>query len=275
VTRVVEHAGPGAGELLAAWREQLAAWAIPESITAGVTESPWTLPRQMFVRRADRRRDNPSGPSFERAWRALDPPGTVLDVGAGAGAASLPLAARALSIVAVDADAELLSTMDRAENPVSVQTVHGRWPETADRVPVADVVTCHHVLYNVADVGPFVAALSARARRLVVLELTASHPLSHLNPLWEHFHGLRRPHHPTADDLLAILGALGLRPESVAWRRPAEAEFASFEDMVALTRRRVCLPPERTEELAAYLRANPIGNRERSLMTIWWPGSGS
>jgi len=72
-------------ELLDGWRRDLAAWAIPEEITAAVAESPWVLPRQVFARRADRVRAAPAGPSFQRAWAALDPPGSVLDVGAGAG----------------------------------------------------------------------------------------------------------------------------------------------------------------------------------------------
>jgi len=64
-------------------------------------------------------------------------------------------------------------------------------------------VTCHHVLYNVAELGPFVTALTSHARRLVVVELTARHPLTALNPLWERFHGLVRPNVPTACDALA------------------------------------------------------------------------
>ena len=65
-------------DLLDRWRADLAAWAIPERITAAVTDSPWVLPRQVFARRADRVSAAPSGPSFERAWAALDPPGSKI-----------------------------------------------------------------------------------------------------------------------------------------------------------------------------------------------------
>ena len=98
----------GSTDLLDGWRRDLAAWAIPEEITAAVAESPWVLPRQVFARRADRVRAAPSGPSFQRAWAALDPPGSVLDVGSGAGAACLPLLPRAAYLTAVDADADML-----------------------------------------------------------------------------------------------------------------------------------------------------------------------
>ena len=161
-------------DLLGRWRADLAAWAIPEQITAAVTESPWVLPRQVFARRADRVSAAPSGPSFERAWAALDPPGIVLDVGSGAGAACLPLLPRTTSLTAVDADADMLDQLSQraAAGGVAARMVLGRWPDTAAQAGPADVVTCHHVLYNVAEVAPFVTALTGSARRVVVAEMT-------------------------------------------------------------------------------------------------------
>ena len=97
--------------LLQQWNDDLAAWAIPVHITAAVAESPWVLPRQVFARRADRLSATPSGPSYERAWTALDPPGSLLDVGSGAGAACLPLLPRATSLTAVDTDEGMLELL--------------------------------------------------------------------------------------------------------------------------------------------------------------------
>src|SRR5580704_10391233 len=95
---------PPARDLLDRWRSDLEAWAIPDHIIASVSESPWVLPRQVFARRADRVSLAPAGPSYDRAFAALDPPGTVLDVGSGAGAASLPLLPRCTGLAAVDTD---------------------------------------------------------------------------------------------------------------------------------------------------------------------------
>ena len=178
--------------------------------------------RQVFARRADRLAGTPSGASYDLAWAALDPPGSVLDVGAGAGAASLPLLARATARTAVDGDAAMLALLaERATaQGVSVRCVLGSWPDAAPQVPAADVVTCHHVLYNVPGLAPFVTALTAHARRLVVTEMTATHPLITFNELWLRFHGLRRPDGPTATDVLRILVAMGLRPGRRRWRRP-------------------------------------------------------
>jgi SAM-dependent methyltransferase len=271
-------------ERLERWRADLAAWAIPEHITAAVAESPWVLPRQVFARRADRVSATPSGPSYQRAWAALDPPGSVLDVGSGAGAASLPLLSRATSLTAVDSDGQMLEKLSErsAAAGITARTVLGSWPEAAAEAGPADVVTCHHVFYNVPGIWEFVTALTRSARRQVVAEMTAEHPLVSLNALWLTFHGLRRPVVPTAADLIQILEAMGLRPGHETWCRPGGRDYASFDEMVDVTRRRLCLPPERAAEVAAALAEsgidpeNPedLGSSGRAVVTIWWNGSG-
>jgi SAM-dependent methyltransferase len=274
---------PMLDDLLDGWRRDLAAWAIPEEITAAVTESPWVLPRQVFARRADRVRAAPAGPSFQRAWAALDPPGSVLDVGAGAGAACLPLLPRATHLTAVDTDEGMLQRLSErvVPSPVGFAAVLGSWPDVAAQAGPADVVTCHHVLYNVPDLAPFVTALTGAARRVVVAEMTTEHPLVSLNALWLRFHGLVRPVGPTAADLLRIVDAMGLRAEHETWRRPGGRDYGSFAELVDVTRRRLCLPAERTGEVAEALaesgvdpeRPVDLGSSGREVVTIWWQGA--
>jgi SAM-dependent methyltransferase len=269
--------------LLERWRSALAAWAIPEHITAGVCESPWVLPRQVFARRADRVSAAPSGPSFEHAWAALDPPGAVLDVGSGAGAASLPLLRRATSLTAVDSDAGMLDRLSARAAPagIAVTAVLGTWPDVAGRAGTADVTLCHHALYNVPNLRPFLNALTGSARRLVVAELTARHPLTALNDLWLRFHGLQRPTSPTAADLIEIVEAMGLAPEHRVWRRPGGRDYASFRELTDVTRRRLCLPPDRAEEVGQALVESGVdpdhpvdlGTSGREVVSVWWNGT--
>ena len=270
--------------LLGRWSDDLAAWAIPEHIIAAVTESPWVLPGQVFARRADKLIAEPGGVSFDLAWAALDPPGSVLDVGSGAGAACLPLLPRTIALTAVDSAERMLELLAERTDARGIQAclVHGQWPLIAPRVAVADVVTCHHVLYNVPDLAPFLAALTGHARRLVVVEIANSHPLTSLNQMWLRFHGLRRPERPTGDDVLAILRAMGLQIGHKRWLRPSGPDYASFAELTDVTRRRLCLPPERAEEVAEALTeagvdpAHPqdLGSSGRDVLTIWWKGGG-
>jgi SAM-dependent methyltransferase len=270
------------GELLDKWRADLTAWAIPEHIAVAVPDSPWVLPRQVFARRADRLIAEPAGPSYERAAEALEPAGTVLDIGSGAGAACLPLAPHATMVTAVDTDAGMLDLLAEraAAAGLNTRTVTGRWPDVAEQADPADVVTCHHVVYNVPDIWDFVEALTNHARRRVVVEMTTVHPLTSLNPLWRRFHGLQRPDGPTAADLLAILAGAGLAARHTEWSRPAEADYEGFAELVDVTRRRLCLPADRTSEVEAVLlelgskRDQPgdLGSSGRDVVTIWWEG---
>jgi len=262
------------------WREQLEAWAIPEEILRAVPDSPWALPREVFVRRADSYVEQPVGASYQRAREALEPAGSVLDVGAGAGAASLPLAPHLTELIAVDERPSMMDDLTERAGRLAtpVRTIVGRWPDVAPETPEADVVVCHHVAYNVADLDMFVAGLANHARRRVVLELTAQHPMAALNPLWTVMHGLERPTRPTVDDALEVLREIGIEPTVQRWPRPVRAPYPSFDALVTTTRRRICLPADREAELARVLldlgadRDHPrdLPPPDNDLVTLWW-----
>jgi SAM-dependent methyltransferase len=275
--------GAGSDGPLARWARDLAAWCLPASVTDTVDESPWVLPTEVFSRRADRQLANPAGASYARAMEALPSGGSVIDIGAGGGVASLPLAPTMTQLTAVDTHQGMLDDLARRAAPLSVEPhlVTGAWPDVADQVPVADLVLCHHVLYNVADLAPFVAELTAHARRRVVVEITARHPLIALNPYWQQFHHLTRPSGPSAEQAIQVLESLGLTVHVDRWTAPPEAEHASFATLVDVTRRRLCLPPERADDVAAALRRNGIDERQPpdlgssgpDRVTLCWPGT--
>ena len=269
-----------AADALVRWRDDLAAWAIPQRILDQAAASPWTPERSVFVRRAAARVRKPEGVSFERAREALPPGGSVLDVGAGAGAASLPLLARAGALTAVDQDGPLLAELvtHAGEQRDKVTTIIGTWPDAASGVGPADVVVCHHVLYNVPELEPFINALDAHARSRVVIELTARHPLARLNPLWSRFHDLERPSRPTWEDALRAIRSFqtDVRVDRApASRTPA---FGSWDELVAATTRRLCLPYERRREVADALAGMGVvesdpatwAGPDREVITFWW-----
>ena len=256
------------------WAEQLAAWAIPDEILRLATADPWKLRPSVFGAGTPADGPPPDTPSARLALEALVAGGSVLDVGVGAGGASLHLAPPAALLIGVDEDEDMLDAFSAraVERGVATKTFHGRWPDVAAAVPVADVVMCHHVFYNVPDLRPFALALTDHARRRVVVEIGAKHPVSGTNPLWKHFWGLDRPQGPTADDALAVLAEAGIEARSERDVRPAWRSEASPERVEFLTRR-LCLPPERAPEVEEALARFPEP-AEREVVTIWWEGRG-
>lgn len=238
--------GEGVGEAAETWAELQRGRGIPPEILARATESPWHHDPVHFAAP-----EEPADtPSRRAALRLLGDAGSVLDVGCGGGAASLALAGTATEVVGVDQQADMLEVFATAAEArgVAARTVVGRWPDAAADAGTADVVVSHHVLHNVVDLPPFVLALGAAARRGVVVEMLAQHPMAWLDPLWERFHDLHRPRPATTDDALAVLAELGIAPEVERWERVDPPR----QDPAVVTRR-LCLPPEREPEVAAAL----------------------
>jgi SAM-dependent methyltransferase len=264
------------------WRADLESWAVPPEILASAARSPWGHDVRRFAARAAQVLDDATPtPSTAAAAESLVPlagEGTVLDVGAGAGASSLPLLPYARALTAVDPSEEMLEALAvgaaRLGRGRDVRAVVGRWPDVAADVGADDVVVSQHVLYDVPDVVPFLAALTTAARARVVLELTVRHPMSWLNPLWLRVHGLVRPERPTVDDLVAVLGELHVHGLAVVrWSTP-DPDLDTTEQLVERVTRRLCLPPDREPEIAALLEADPPSD-ERRLATISWDGTAS
>ncbi|TFH20270.1 MAG: class I SAM-dependent methyltransferase, partial [Acidimicrobiales bacterium] len=209
--------------------------------------------------------------------RTVLPPdrGSVLDVGCGGGRAAMSLVPPAVRVIGVDQSAAMLAEFTRAAAVVGARsmTIEGRWPDVAVVAPAADVVVCHNVAYNVADIEPFLLALTAHARLAVVLVLPPRHPLTAWNDAWHHFWGLERPTEPTSDDLAEVLAGLGLDAERWDVPRPPLARAAVDTTLrVQSARRRLCLTEDRDGELGAYLDAHEPQWSDTNVV-FRWPGS--
>jgi hypothetical protein len=254
------------------WKSALGDWAIPDEVLAAAPASPWCFPPELFARVAARALADPvASPSRRRAREALPERGVVLDVGVGGGAASLPLSPPAARLVGVDQSAAMLDIFAAAaeERSVTHAQVQGGWPEVAGEVEPADVVVCHHVAYNVADLVPFVSALTTHARRRVVLELTAHHPLTSSNPLWLELHGVVRPTSPTAEDAVAVLEEMGLAVEVERFERPVADAQEELADVVPFVRRQLCVGADRDAEIESLLRRHGRAGLGQAV-TLWW-----
>ncbi len=250
----------------AEWARSLARWAIPNEILEQAQTSPWIHPPVLFQVPGEIELTI----SHTRAFEALAADGSVLDVGCGGGIAAFALTPPASLVIGVDHQPEMLAMF--AENAkkhgVAYEVFEGFWPEIAEKVPTADVVVCHHVVYNVAEIGPFLRALNSHARSRVVIEMPTRHPLSNMSGAWKHFWNLDRPTQPTSEDLLEVLKEVGIKARVQYWTGPMRDRIDVDQDSEFM-RIRLCLPLERLQEVREYLIANPLP-RQRDIATIWW-----
>lgn len=282
------------------WTDALAAWAIPDYIVEAAPANPWQPSPEVFTKAAQAALAGEREPFVRRVLEALPEGGSVLDVGAGAGAASLPLFPPASSVVAVDQSPAMLEAFARAASAAGLaagiaggaggssragdeggessragnegggepffEIVEGPWPDAESRVPIADVVVCANVAYNVVALVPFLVALDRHARHRVALELTWQHPLSELSECWRSIHGLSRPERPTAEDALAVAREAGLPAALERWEasaRPAQERA----ERVLLACRQLCVSTTRSDEVDRCL-PDPFPPRQKA--TIWW-----
>jgi SAM-dependent methyltransferase len=252
------------------WGQMLAAWAIPPELIDAAPASPYFFDPAVFIAAADQALARVEDTVSDGVAReALPEGGTVLDVGAGAGAASLRLGPT--HVTAVDPSSELLEAF--ASRAVTLGLEHaqieGTWPDVAPRAPEVDVVVCHHVIYNVADLRTFAALLDAHGRRRVVIELTSVHPMAWMTPYWRALHGIEQPERPTAEDAVTVLGQLGLDVNQARSVRPVQMIGELGEDRLARIARRLCLPAVRLPELQRLLEEVPPSDA-REVVTLWW-----
>jgi len=155
-------------------------------------------------------------------------------------------------------------------NPADVAAQAGR----------AHVVVCGHVLYNVADLTPFITALNEAATRRVVIEITRSHPRTRPleRALWRHFWNLERPEGPAWEDAVAVIREAGIEPNVDRWESEQRGGFPRLEELVSWMRRTVCLDPTRENEVRAIVLEHVVERdglwrlsaEPRALATLWW-----
>lgn len=154
--------------------------------------------------------DRTDEPTLEYLRALVEPGETWLDIGAGGGRYALPLARLAREVIAVDPSDGMLSVLREgmAEHDISnVRIINSRWP--MDPPPPADVAFIAHVGYDIEDIGPFLTAMEASAKRLCVAVLLAESPAQVAAPFWPAIHGEDRVPLPALSEFVALQLARG------------------------------------------------------------------
>ena len=269
--------GPAAGH----WRRELLSWVIPQDLLDAAPQSPYGWPATLWKRRAAAAlASDRETPTLATVARLAGPAGTVLDIGAGNGGASLPLAQKGHPVTAVEPNETMLEGLAVAAAGLPVTIFEGRWPDSMVQVGPHKVAMCAHVVYDVAEVGGFLTAMTERAEAGVVVEMTERHPWVHLGRFYRALHQFDRPIGPSWEDLGAVVHEVtGADPAVEHWHRPDDLWFESVDEILELYGRRLLIGPDRWDELRNLLepdiRDGPDGFQVNSetgdLVTMWWP----
>lgn len=224
-------------------------------------------------------RDDPrrSGDTIlDALLRRATPDDTWLDVGAGAGRYAFPLALAVREVIALDPSPAMVAALEdgiREHRLANVRIVEGRWPAAAQQLaplPCADVSLIANVGHDTEDIGPFVAALDAAARRACVAVMQERPPASHAEPFFLAVHGESRETLPALPDFLDLLEARGASP-SIEWlHRPART-WQSRDQVLTFLRRQTWVRPESTGDERLQAELDRVAIRAGGGMTIGPP----
>jgi 2-polyprenyl-3-methyl-5-hydroxy-6-metoxy-1,4-benzoquinol methylase len=195
---------PSAASALEAWARRVSAnREQAERLREG------TPPRDFYAAVASDFRANPrrtDEPALDVLRSLVKPGETWLDIGAGGGRYALPLALRAKSVIAIEPSEGMQNVLREgmAEHGIAnVDIVPARWPMEAP--PTADVALIAHIGYDVEDIGPFLDAMEASARRLCVAVLVTPSPPHPAEAFWPAIHGEPRVPLPALTEFLVLL----------------------------------------------------------------------
>lgn len=172
-----------------------------------------TPPRDFYAAVASDFRANPrrtNEPALDVLRSLVQPGETWIDVGAGGGRYALPLALQAKRVIAVEPSEGMRNVLQAGmtEHDVSnIEIVPARFP--MDGAPMADVALISHLGYDIEEIGPFLDAVEASARRLCVAVLVTPSPPYPAARFWPPIHGEARVALPGLTEFLVLLLARG------------------------------------------------------------------
>ena len=263
---------PTAEEALAEWARRVQANGAQVDRFRQVGDGDFYAPvASMF--RADPHRSGE--PALDLLRDLARPDETWLDIGAGGGRYALPLALKLKGVIAVEPSDGMIGVLREgmAEHGIAnVRIEQRRWPEGAAGL-AADVALIAHVGYDIAQIGPFLEAMEAAARRLCVAVLLARPPSFTIDALWPAVHGEPRESLPALPEFLALLLARERLFElRLSERRPQSYE--SQEQVLALARRQTWVQPgsEADRRLQAIVAAR-MQERDGRYALGWEPAA--
>ena len=261
---------PVQSDALAAWRDRVRAnREQAERLREGGSARDFYAAVASDFRADPRRTDEPALDLL----RSLVRPGeTWLDIGAGGGRYALPLALLAREVVAVEPSEGMQSVLRQgmAEHRLSnVRLVPARWPMAA--APTADVALIAHIGYDIEEIGSFLDAMEASARRLCVAVLVTPSPPQPAEQFWPPIHGEARVPLPSLTEFLVLLLARGRLFDVRLYEREPLAHAARDAPLGWLYQQLFVAPDTAKGRLLASLARDAITERNGRWALSWNP----
>jgi SAM-dependent methyltransferase len=261
---------PVAADVLAAWRARVRATREQaERLREGSSARDFYAAVASDYRADPRRTDEPALDLL----RSLVRPGeTWLDIGAGGGRYALPLALLAREVVAIEPSEGMQSVLRQgmAEHRLSnIRIVPARWPMAA--APIADVALIAHIGYDIEEIGSFLDAMEASARRLCVAVLVTPSPPQPAERFWPPIHGEARVPLPSLTEFLVLLLARGRLFDLRLYEREPLAHAARDTSLGWLYQQLFVSPDTAKGRLLASLAREAITERNGRWALSWNP----
>ena len=261
---------PGREEALAEWARRVRANRDQaERVRQGGPAPDFYAPVSSMFKADPHRSDEPVLDALRTLVRQGE---TWLDIGAGGGRYALPLALLAREVIAVEPSDSMLGVLrdGMAEHAIdNVRVVQSTWPPQ-DAV-AADVALISHVGYDIEEIGPFLDAMDASARRLCAAVLVSGSPAAIAAPFWPAVHGEEREQLPGLDEFLVLQLARGRLCEVRLFERGAMT-YADGEAPLSWLHQQLFIQSggEKSQTLAAAV-SRQLSSRDGRWAISWDP----
>ncbi len=270
ITAVVDVLRPDVRDALAAWSQRVRGNRAQAERCREAPERADFYAPVASVFRADPYRTNEA--ALGLILGLIEPGDTWLDIGAGGGRYALPLALRAKEVVAVDPSEGMLAVLREGMGDhgiTNVRILQSRWP--MGDPPEVDVALIAHVGYDIEEIGPFLDAMEASARRLCVAVLLDRAPSAAADPFWPLIHGEERIALPALREFLALQLARGRLCEvRLTTREPLS--YPDSEMVVSFLRQQLFIEPGgEKDQLLQRVVAERVAERDGRFGLSWEP----
>jgi SAM-dependent methyltransferase len=238
---IIDALHPSREEALAAWAQRVRENRLQAERVREATERPdfYAPTAAMFKSDPFRKGDV----SLDNLHSLVKPGETWLDIGSGAGRNALPLALLAGEVIAVDPSRAMLSGLRQGMQESGIQNIRiieGRWP--LHKPLPSDVALISHVGYDIENIGPFLEAMEASARRLCVALFFDGPPAAPAARFWPAVHGEERVALPSLREFLVLQAARGCLCEvKLIETRPQS--YGDRDSLLAFLRQQLFIEP--------------------------------